>query len=438
MTAPAASGIFKQVRIAAESTYGVAPAAGFTGAYILRRCTCDISPDLATFKSTEIRPDRQIVTFRHGTRTIRGTLRGELSPGTYQDVFASLLAGAWTAGAASDLSADTVTYVAASFTGPVAATITRSTGSFIADGIKWGDTVQLSHSSVTANNGVNYRILGLTATVATVSRVPSSTADAAAINASLEALAAGTDTSQASLAMTVVGYKLSVPDPFQGGTLLDPSFTLESYFSDQGIYELYTGCKPTEARLNFVPSGLSTIDITFLGHAYATGSDAYFTAARAAPVTEAMTGVSGTIRVDDVDIGLVTSMNLAVMGGHTIDPVIGTPFVPFVFPGIIEASGSMSILFYDETYFTAAVNEDEVDVLLQLTMQPGIVNPDIISFRMPTVKLNSVTKDDGPKAIIGTYSFYALKGLGVSGGTGTAYDNSVVTMQDTDADSSNP
>jgi hypothetical protein len=430
MTAPAASGIFKQLRIAAESTYGVAPVDTDVNAYVLRRVTCDVSPNIATFKSAEIRPDRQLVTFRHGTQQVRGTLRGELSPSSYKDIFASLLAGAWTDGAVSTLSSDTVTYVAANFTGPVPATITRSAGSFLTDGIKWGDVVQLANSSVSANNARNFRCLSVTATVITVSRIPSSTADAAEINASLEALTAGTDTSTTGLTLTVVGSKLQTPDPFaeSPGTLLDPSFALEQYFADQSLHELYLGCKPSEARLSFTPSGLTMIDATFMGQSYVTGSGQYFTAATGASAEQALTGVSGTIRLADVDIGLVTNCQLNLMGGHTVDPVIGTPFVPFVFPGIIDVSGSMSILFYDETYFNAAIEESLVDLLLVQTVSPGLANSDVLTLRLPQLKLNSVNKDDGPKAIIGTYSFQAIKET--AGGPGTEYDNSTIILQD--------
>jgi len=430
MTAPAASGIFKQLRIAAESTYGVAPAAGDTLAYILRRVTCDVSPNIATFKSAEIRPDRQLVTFRHGTQQVRGTLRGELSPTSYQDIFASMLAGAWKAPVTtgSGLAAITVTYVAASFTGPVPATITRASGSFLTDGFMWGDIIRITNSTVPANNARNFRVMSITALVLTVSRTPTSTADAALINASVEALAAGSDASTATLVIGVQGAKLSTPDPFavSPGTLLDPSFTLEQYFSDQSKYELYTGCKPSETRMSFVPSGISTLDTTFMGHSFTTGSSEYFSAATAAATTQALTGVSGTVRIDDLDLGLVTNMQLNIMGGHTVDPVVGTPFVPFVFPGIIDISGTVSILFYDETFFNVAINESLVDILLQLTVSPGVANSDFMSFRMGQVKLNSVTKDDGPKAIIGTYSFQALKEP-----TGTVgYDGSTLVMQD--------
>lgn len=424
MVAPAASGIFKQLRIDAESTYGIAPAAGDTNAQLLRRVTCDIAPNIATFKSAEIRPDRQLVTFRHGTQTVRGTLRGELAPGTYTDtIFASLLACTPAAGSISDLSAVTVTYVAAASGTP--ATITRSAGSFITDGIKWGDIIRLANSSVSANNARNFRVLGITALVITVSRTPSSTADAALVNASVEALTAGSDASTASLTATVTGKKLVSPDPLTGGTLQDPSFTLEQFFSDQNLSELYTGNKPTDARLNFVPSGLTTMDSTFMGHAYTTQSGQYFTATTPATTTQALTGVSGTIRVDNIDIGLVTSCQMTIAGGHTVDPVIGTPFVPFVFPGIIDVSGTLSILFFDETFFNAAINETVVDLLLNQTVSPGLANSEFLTFRASNVKLNSVTKDDGPKAIIGTYSFQALKGPTLSG-----YDSSTIVIQD--------
>ena len=430
MVAPAASGIFKQIRIDAETTYGVAPVASDVNAYVLRRASCDISPQLATFKSNEIRPDRQLITYRHGTQTIRGTLRGELSTASYKDIFASLLAGAFTAGAISSITAatNTLTYVAAA--NGVAATITRTTGSWITDGLKWGDLFRIAGSGVAANNARNFRILGLTSTTITVSRVPSSAADAALINGSLEALTAGTDTS-GTVTFTVTGKKLTTPDPFAGGTLLDPSFTLEQYFSDQGVYELYTGCKPTEIRMNFVPSGISSFECTFLGQKYSNGSGQYFTAATGAATTNAASGVSGTIRVDDLDLGLVTNLNMTITGGHSVDPVIGTPFVPFVFPGVIDISGSLSILFYDETFFNVAVNETEVDLILVQTLNPGIANSDHISFKMPRIKLNSVQKDDGAKAIIGSYSFQALKYT--AGGTGTAYDNTTLVIQDTNA-----
>lgn len=422
MTAPAASGILKQLRIDAETTYGVAPSAGDTAAYQLRRVTCDMSPDIATFKSAEMRRDRQLVTYRHGTQTVRGNLRGELSPKSYKDIFASLLAGAFAAGATTtiDTTGNTITYTAA-VTSTSPGTIARASGSWITDGFKQGDVVRLSGSSVSANNARNYRITNLTALTMSVGPTPTATS-----GVGNEAVAAGSQTT-GSLIVTVTGKKLVTPDPDASGTLLDPSFTLEQYFSDQNVYELYTGCKPTDIRMNFAPSSLCTLDTTFLGHGFTTGSGAYFSAPTAAVATDATSGVTGLIRVGDVDLALVTQMSMNINGGHTVDPVIGSPFVPFIFPGIIDISGTMSLMFFDETYFNDAINETEVDLNLMLNLN-GAINTDFLVFNASRVKLNSVSKDDGPKAIIGTYSFQILRQS--SGGSGTKYDNTTISVQD--------
>ncbi len=423
MTAPAASGIFRQLRIDAETNYGVAPAQGDVNAYILRRTSCQLDPNITTFKSNEIRPDRQLVTFRHGTQTVRGTLRGELSPTSYKDMFASLLAGAFAAGATEtiDTTTNTITYTAA-----VVATspgkISRTSGSWIAGSkFKKGDIVRLSGSSITANNARNYRITALTALDMSVGPTPTAT-----VGVGNETVVAGSQTS-GSLTVAVAGKKLITPDPFAGGTLLDPSFTLEQYFSDQAIYELYTGCKPTDIRMSFAPSALCTIESTFMGHGFTEGSGQYFTAAGDAAVTDATSGVTGLIRIGDQDLALVTNMQMTIAGGHTVDPVIGSVFVPFVFPGIIDINGTMSLLFADETQFNEAINETEVDLFLMLNLGTT-VNTDFISFSATRVKLNSVTKDDGPKAIIGTYAFSIQKQ--VHGGDGTALDNTTLSVQD--------
>lgn len=428
MTAPAASGIFKQVRICPEATYGTAPLQSSSSAYVLRRVSCDISPQIATFRSNEIRPDRQLVTFRHGTQQVRGTLRGELSPGSYKDILASLLAGTWTSGAsyAITTSSNNLTAAAAvANTSPGTFTLASGTGGqgWITNGLKIGDIVRLTGSATTANNARNYRITALTNTVMSVGPTPTT----ANPSVGLETVTAGVDSS-ASVTVAVVGDKLITPDPFAEGTLEDPSFTLESYFADQSLYELYTGCKPTDMRLSITPSGLVTFDTTFMGHAFTTGSSEYFTNATAAATTQATSGVVGLVRVEDNDLGIVTGMNMTINGGHTVDPVIGTPFVPFIFPGIIDISGTLSILFYDETYFNAAINETLVDLFLEMDLVGGTANSDFISLAATQVKLNSVAKDDGPKAIIGTYSFQCLKQ--VNGGAGTAYDNTTLAFQD--------
>jgi hypothetical protein len=410
MTAPAASGIFKQVRYGVESAWNTAPSSGGTS-YQLRRVSSSLSPDIAAFRSNEIQPDRQVHTFRHGTQMVRGALRGELSPLTFKDFFGALWGGTWAGGTSDAIDASTrgLTWGA----GPPG-TLTGASGSFISDGFKIGDVVRSSGSSVTANNARNLRITGLTALAMTFGASEN------------EVIAAGSDDT-GTVTIAVVGDKLTSPNPATGGTIEDPSFTIEHFFSDQAVYELYSGLKPTTARLNFAPNSLCTVDFDLVGGSFTTGATSYFSAPDDVTTTDATVGVSGVLRMAGTDIATVTGMSMNISGGHTTDPVIGSVFVPFVFPGILDVSGSMTCYFKDQTFLNAAINETNTDLLLYLTLNDAI-NADFIMLHAHNVLLNTNQKDDGPKAIMQSINFQCKKYL--TGGDGTAYDDSTIIMQD--------
>ena len=71
-----ATGIFKQVALKREVTYGTIPVAA--SAQLMRRVqsTIDLSKDV--YQSNEIRPDFQVADYRHGVRRVKGALSGEL------------------------------------------------------------------------------------------------------------------------------------------------------------------------------------------------------------------------------------------------------------------------------------------------------------------------------------------------------------------------
>lgn len=420
MVAVAASGIFKQVRYANEVTYNV-PVAGGGTSYQLRRVSSQLNPDIATFRSNEIQPDRQVHTFRHGTQQVRGTLRGELSPLTWKDFFAAIQGGTWTAGASSSVTG--LTYVAPVH-GTSRGTITRGSGSWITDGFKLYDVIKLTGSTVAANNARNMRITGETATVLTIGDVGVSGV------ASNEDLAVGTDAGAVTVA--VVGYKVTSPDPNDAGSnnsgvILDPSMDIEHYFSDISYYELYTGVKPTVFRMGLTPSAIGTLDWDWMGSSFQTGSGAYFSAPGSVTSSNSIIGTSGVVRLGGADIALITNLQLTANGGHTVDPVIGSVHIPFVFPGILDISGTATLLLKDNTIFNDVVNETTVDLEFWLTTGTAI-NSDFMNIHFHNVLLNSNTKDDGPKAIIQNVSFQSIKEL--SGGAGTIYDNSTMVVQD--------
>ena len=79
----------------AEVTYGTTPA---TPAFVdIRHTGTTLGMTKNTFASNELRGDRQIANFRHGTKSIAGDIPIELSYGTFDDFLEALLGTAWTA-----------------------------------------------------------------------------------------------------------------------------------------------------------------------------------------------------------------------------------------------------------------------------------------------------------------------------------------------------
>ena len=69
-----ATGIAKQLSIKKEVTYATAPAAASAQAY--RRVTSNLALAKQTYASAEIRPDYQVADYRHGVRSVGGTING--------------------------------------------------------------------------------------------------------------------------------------------------------------------------------------------------------------------------------------------------------------------------------------------------------------------------------------------------------------------------
>jgi len=90
-----ASGSRHSMGLVKEVTYGVTPATPVFGA--LRHKTTSINLTKSTFQSEEIRGDRQIADFRHGTRSVSGNAVVELSFGSFDNLLENALGGVWTA-----------------------------------------------------------------------------------------------------------------------------------------------------------------------------------------------------------------------------------------------------------------------------------------------------------------------------------------------------
>ncbi len=77
----------------AESTYGTTPATpAFTP---IRNKSCSLALKKGTIESEEIRADRQISDYRHGTSQVGGDLEMELSFGSFDDFLEACFCGTW-------------------------------------------------------------------------------------------------------------------------------------------------------------------------------------------------------------------------------------------------------------------------------------------------------------------------------------------------------
>ena len=400
-----AAGVFKQLTYKQEVSYGLKPAAAT--AQSLRRVTSDLSLTKQTYQSNEIRTDQQVQDFRHGVRSVDGTIAGELSPGTYADFIDAALRRVRTTGATAGTMSVTIAGAGPTYT------VTRAAGSYLTDGFKRGDVVRLSVGVLNAANiNKNLLIVTLTATIATV-RV-------------LNGVAMVAEGPIASTTMTVIGKKTFAPTSGH----IDRSFSIEHWFADVAQSEVYTGCQPTKIDISLPPTGLATISIPMMGKDVETSTSQYFTSPTAATVTGLTASVNGDILVGGVAVATLTGLTLSIQSNRSGDPVVGSNTIPTRFPGRILVSGQATAYFEDAVLRDAFLTETEIEIMVVLTTDETATS-NFISFVLPRCKLGGNSKSDGEGGIVQTIPFQAL--LPTTGGAGIANELTTISVQDSAA-----
>ena len=393
-----ATGINKLVSYKKETTFGTLPSA--SGAQTTRRVSSNFNLTKETYQSEEIRTDYQLSDFRHGVRSVEGNISGELSAGAYSDFLASALARNFTAAAPSALGSTTIASVTGTYT------ITRTTGSFITDGIRVGNVIRLT-GFATNNNNKNLLIIALTATVATVVALNSATLTP-------ETVASG-GTYTASGKTTFA--------PTTGHT--DDSYSFESWYADIGQSEVYTGNKVNTVGIALPATGLTTIDLNFMGQDLKQrGTSQYFTSPTAQGTNGIFAAVNGALIVNGSPIALVTAANININRNMTSEAVVGSNIKPEIYEGRIVVDGDFSTLYQDGTFAGYFDTEAEISLVIALTAN-NLPNSEFMSFTLPRLKLSSNTNDDGEKGIVAQNSFQALKGFGTNG-----FEATTIMIQD--------
>ena len=383
-----ATGVGKVVVYKKETTFGEIPTA--TGGKVLRRVTANFNLTKETYESTEIRKDYQTADFRHGVRAVEGSLSGELSSGAYADFLASAVARDWTAITATTMGSATIAVSGAGFS------ITRTTGSFLTDGVRVGCTIRLT-GFATANNDTNLLIVALTGTVATV--IP------------LTGIALTPETVASGGAYTVVGKTTYAP--LAGHT--DDSYTVEEFYSDVSRSSVTTGNKVNTIAVKLPATGLTTVDFGFMGQDLKQrGTSQYFTSPTAQGSNGIFAAVNGALIVNGVPVTRITAVNLNINRNMAADAVVGSNIKPEIYKGRIGVDGDFSTLYQDDTFANIFDNETEISMVVALT-ESNLPTANFMTFTVPRIKLSTDTRDDGEKGIVSQNSFKALLGNGANG-----------------------
>ena len=394
-----ATGVAMNLAYKAESTWGTVPSA--SSAQLLRRLSTSLALKKQTYQSGEIRSDYQVADFRHGVRSVEGSISGELSPGTYEDFMAAAVRKVF-----ASVSAITGLSLTIAASGSFY-TITRASGDFITGGLKIGDVIRITAGSVNANNlNKNAMIVALTTTVATV--YP------------LNGLTLTAEGPIASCTVSVVGKKTMVPT--SGHT--DTSFSIERWQSDISKSDVFSGCKINTMSVQLPATGIAGIEFGMMGKDVVTADAQYFTAPTAATTSGVVAAVNGAVIVNGARVANITGMNFTLNGGMSAEPVVGSNSYPDIFEGRVTVSGQITAFFEDHTYFNLFNAESEVAVACAFTTTSA-KDSDFISFVFPRVKFGSADRDDGEKGIVQTLSFTALYN-----GSGTNSDVTTFSIQD--------
>lgn len=381
------TGVFKQLVAKKQSAQGTKATAGSAQQY--RRVTSTIDLQKQTYQSNEIRPSMQKSDFRHGIRSVSGAISGELSCGTYQGFIESMLRAAASAAATSGAQ----TNITAAVTTGAAGTFTRAAGSFITDGFRVGMVVRCSGwtTPATANNAHNCLITALTATVMTGVMLD---------NVAFVAKAAGD-----SVTIAEVGKHVAIP---ASGHTRD-YWTIEHNFADIVQSEQFTDCVFSGMNVKLPASGMATVDFNVMGLNMDTSTSAYFTAPTAASSGAVLAAVNGAVYVQGTKVGLITGMDFTVNGNMSAPGgIVGSNVDPDIFPGMIDVSGNMTVLFTDAVMRDYFINETEVSIIAVFTAG-NTANADFQSHIFPRIKVGGSSKDDGNKGLTMTMPFTALE-----------------------------
>jgi hypothetical protein len=387
-----AKGVNKTVAIAKETVcWGEPPAAGT--ARLLRRVTANFNLTRENYASNENRQSYQVADMRLGTRSVTGSIEGELSPGSYSDLLEAVVARDFTAVTAITGLSVTIATSGSNYT------ITRSTGSWLTGGVGPGMVCRLTAGSFNAANlNKNFVVLSATATVLTVFV--------------LNGLSLVAEGPIASSTLSVPGKQTFVP--LTGHT--DQSFTVEERYSDIAQYERYVGNRVSNFSVSMPATGMSTVSISMVGKDMDRAANtAYFTSPTGQSLTGILAASNGVIIIDGAVVAIITSADIAIERATENAVTSGSNSLAGIFTGKIATSGTLNMYFIDGVMREKFSSDTEVTLVFGMTETSSAASNAVV-FTVPRAKLGSFEKADAENGITASSTFTALENSITTGG----------------------
>lgn len=345
----------------AEVTYGTTPATP-TFTYLRHKST-SLGLSKSSFQSEELRTDRQISDFRHGTKSVGGDIAVELSSQSFDDFIQAALGGTWAVKATK--TATTISAAAADNS------YNDSGNGFVTAGFEVGDHVVVTgFTGNVANNIADGVITAVTAGKITIGGTDG---DVIVDDAAGESVTIAT-----------------ISDKCDVGTTRR-YFTIERKFADITQYLRYTGSEINTMALSVQPEGIIGVTFGIVGQAEATDTAIISGATySAATTTSPMDGFSGSITEGGSAIAVVTEVTLNL--DNALQPlfVVGSDETIFPSIGRSNVTGTLTAYFENATLRNKFINETES--ALTFTVGDGT---NTMKFICPRIKYSGGQPDVG-------------------------------------------
>ena len=315
-----AAGSMSQVSYVTEATFGTTPPAPSMVA--LRNVSCSLQLTKDTFQSREIRSDRQITDFRHGTHQIGGDIAFELSWSEFDTLFQAGFCGTW----------QTLMSITSATIG------CRTTGSRI---------YSASVTFTAFNTGDCIYVTGFTGAGIGTNGIHLVTG----------ASSATLFCAYSTLASKAAGSTINVKrlSSLRNGTT-ERSFTFERGYTDITLYEHLEGCVVNGVDLALRPNAIVTGTLRIMGKSTLATTTSLGTPA-ASQTGSPYDTFTGAIKEAGAVVAFVTGVDFRLENGGAHTFIIGSKYTQKVVLGRCNITGTVELFLEDKSMINKFIDE---------------------------------------------------------------------------------